>query len=285
MDSNPGMHIRHLQVDLSRGFARHWNGGDAYRSMLLNALSMMFPTGEQFFIDSVKAALPRIEGQADAALLRDVKLFIGQEATHRRLHAQYNDELARQGLPNWVDGVLKRLIRLTEGFPVMSKLAATAGYEHWTAVLGDGLLRHASWTAGMEPQMRAIWRWHAAEESEHKAVAFDVYRAAGGGYLRRVGMYTLVTLEFFTYATVQSMKLLKADGQLWRAATWRSALRFWWGREGIVWHVVPHFLRYYKPGFHPWQHDNRDLLEQWREGSRNDYRLVGTTVPPASTQA
>ena len=68
MDSNPGMHIRHLQVDLSRGFARHWAGGDAYRSMLLNALSMMFPTGEQFFIDAVKAALPRIEGKADAGL-------------------------------------------------------------------------------------------------------------------------------------------------------------------------------------------------------------------------
>ena len=33
--------------------------------------------------------------------------------------------------------------------------------------------------------MMALLRWHGAEEVEHRSVAFDTYRAAGGGYVRR----------------------------------------------------------------------------------------------------
>ena len=46
--------IRRLLIDLETPFARHWCGGDAFRSALFNALSMSFPMGEQFFIDAVR---------------------------------------------------------------------------------------------------------------------------------------------------------------------------------------------------------------------------------------
>ena len=268
------MAVRHLNVDLSQGFPIYWNGGDAYRSQLLNALSFMFPVGEQFFIDSVRHFAQDVEQQGNAELTREIKLFVGQEATHRHLHQQYNDHLVSLGYTPWVEEALKRIMHLTRDFNPKFKLAVTAAYEHYTAVLGDGLLRYDSWTRGMDPVMRKVWMWHAAEESEHKAVALDTYHAVGGGYFMRVGLFFVISIEFFVYSLVQSTMMLKRDRQLFKWSTWRSALRFWWGRDGIAWHTLPHWLAYFKPGFHPWQHDNRDLLARWQREHAGDYRTL-----------
>jgi predicted metal-dependent hydrolase len=269
----PGhMTIRHLDVDISQGFPIYWNNDDAYRSQLLNALSFMFPVGEQYFIDTVRHYAKQVSEQGNSELAAEIKLFIGQEATHRHLHQQYNDFLVAQGYTPWVERALKFATRRSAHFHPLSKLAITVAYEHFTAVLGDGLLRHASWTQGMAPTMRKIWMWHAAEESEHKAVAIDTYKAVGGGYLRRIALYLQISLAFTIYATVQSAMMLHKDGQLFKAKTWGSALRFWLGRDGVLWHTMPHWFAYLKPGFHPWQHDNSALLARWQVESSTTYR-------------
>jgi len=173
-----------------------------------------------------------------------------------------------------VEKTLRRVIHAARNMSPMTHLAATAAYEHYTAVLGDGLLRHKSWTEGMAPTMREVWLWHAAEESEHKAVALDTYRAVGGGYWRRIIMYILVSIEFYAYSTIQVSMMLHKDGQLFKAKTWSSGLRFWFGREGVFWHTLPHWLAYFKPGFHPWQHNNRDLLSRWQNEQASAYRSL-----------
>lgn len=274
------MTVRHLNVDLSQGFERYWNGGDAYRSTLLNALSFMFPVGEQFFIDSVRRFADQVEAQGRTDLSREIKLFVGQEATHRHLHQQYNDHLRRLGYSDWVERTLRKVIELFSDKTPKADLAATVAYEHYTALLGDALLRYPSWSDRMDPTIKAVWMWHAAEEAEHKAVAFDTYQAIGGGYALRVALYLFVTFEFFTYSFVQSMLMLHHDGQLFKWRTWWSALRFWWGRDGIVWHTIPHWLAYFKPGFHPWQHDNRDLLQRWQREHAGDYRALNSPAAP-----
>jgi len=267
-----GMTVRHLDVDISQGFPIYWNNHDAYRSQLLNALSFMFPVGEQFFIDSVRHFAKEVAAQGLTELSQDIKHFAGQEATHRHLHQQYNDFLVSKGYTPWVEHALERVIRYTAFFDPLTKLSITVAYEHFTAILGDGLLRHQSWSEGMDPTMRTIWLWHAAEESEHKAVAIDTYRAMGGGYLRRVALYLLISLEFLVYAFVQSTMMLLKDGQFFKRKTWGSALRFWFGREGILWHTMPHWWAFLKPSFHPWQHDNRALVARWRQDFANAYR-------------
>jgi predicted metal-dependent hydrolase len=272
----PSMTVRHLDVDISGGFDVYWNNKDAYRSQLLNALSFMFPVGEQFFIDSVRHYAKDVAAQGNTELSAEIKQFIAQEATHRHLHQQYNDHLVSKGYEPWVENMLKRMMKLSAKLPPRVNLAATAAYEHYTAILGDGLLRHASWSEGMDPTMRKIWLWHAAEESEHKAVALDTYRAVGGGYALRVILFALISMEFLFYANVQSSKMLIKDGQFFKLKTWGSALRFWLGREGILWHTLPHWAAYFKPGFHPWQHDNRDLLDRWRHDHATAYRALNT---------
>ena len=103
--------IRKLQVDLSRGFDRHWHGGDAFRSQYYNALSMSFPVGEQSFIDAVREGLALLPDTPEHAALRaDVAQFIGQEATHRHVHGLYNEQLEKQGLVNrWQDRATRRI--------------------------------------------------------------------------------------------------------------------------------------------------------------------------------
>ena len=61
-----------------------------------NALSLLFPAGERFFMDSVRNYRDRIH---DPVLRKQVLGFIGQEAMHTREHVDYNDLLQTAGLP------------------------------------------------------------------------------------------------------------------------------------------------------------------------------------------
>ena len=75
-----------LVIDLEEPIARNWCGGDAFSTAMFNALSMSFPFGEQFFIDSVRDAMAMLSPYLQAQHKAEVKGFIGQEATHRRIH-------------------------------------------------------------------------------------------------------------------------------------------------------------------------------------------------------
>jgi predicted metal-dependent hydrolase len=105
--------VRRLLIDLETPFERHWNGGDPFRSAYFNALSMSFPVGEQFFIDSVRAGIQALPAERRASFEAQVQGFIGQEATHRRIHALFNRQLDRLGYLNaWEPRILKRLERM-----------------------------------------------------------------------------------------------------------------------------------------------------------------------------
>lgn len=262
--------VRKLNVDLSKGFGRHWLAGDAYRTQLFNALSMTFPQGEQSFIDSVRAV--PAHKLADPALRDEVRDFIGQEASHRFVHQQYNAQLALQGLVFVREASIARRIRILAKLDPLDWVAVTCAVEHYTAMLADGTLRLPSWLDGAEPDMHTLWSWHAAEESEHKGVAMDVYRAAGGGYRRRVFWYVQTSIMLALDIAIQTTDNLRRDGQLWKVRTWTSTLRTWLGRHGIFWHLLWPSLQYLAPSFHPWQHDNRQLAARWLDAHGAAFR-------------
>ncbi|MBP0597497.1 metal-dependent hydrolase [Herbaspirillum sp. LeCh32-8] len=259
--------IRKLAVDLASGFSRHWHGGDAYRSMYFNALSMSFPVGEQFFIDSVRAGAATLpQDERHAPLQAMVAQFVGQEATHRHLHSLYNRHLETHNLRNRWQGWAQRRVNWSRRFGLSPRnvVAVTAAYEHLTAVFADTLLRH-DLMQGAEEQMQTLWRWHAAEETEHKAVAFELYRAMGGGALRRIAWYCYVFCIFSLESNVQTLLNLKRDGSLLRRSTWGSALAFWFGRTGQLRLCARALMAYLRPTFHPDDDDNRAAAAQWLE--------------------
>ncbi len=185
-----GLQIRPRQMHftLPQPLPRHWHGGDAFKSHLFDAMSVLFPDGERFFIDSVRHFRSRI---GDPVLQEQIRGFIGQEGHHSREHLAYSSRLRDLGYD--IGRIEKRAqarIRFTQKkLSPERQLAATAALEHITAILADGLLREPRHLAGAHPGMIRLWRWHALEETEHKAVAFDVWKTVMpntlGSYLKR----------------------------------------------------------------------------------------------------
>jgi predicted metal-dependent hydrolase len=273
-DSTSRFTIRRLRVNLSQGFPRLWNGGEAFRTHFLNALSMSFPVGEQFFIDSVKkgvAMLPPAQQQDWASAVRG---FVGQEATHRFLHAQFNAELERQGLRNHWQGWAAWRIRRGAKLHPRNHVAVTAAYEHFTAVVATGLLTHPNWLDGATPDLALLWRWHAVEESEHKSVAFDLYRAMGASERRRILWFVYVALQFFVESSLQAFINLWRAGLWWQPRTWWQAARFLFGPRGVWAASLLPLLQYLRPDFHPNQLADPAEMAQWLRSQHEAYAIV-----------
>jgi len=262
------MTIERRDVDLefdARVIPRDWCNADAFQTTLLAALSLLFPEGERFFVDSVKRyrtpALP-------PELARDVVGFIGQEAMHGKEHRAFNAMLHDHGYPSApiVDRRLRAFLdELRARMPPASQLAVTCALEHFTAMLAERLLADPRMAAEFDPSVRALWLWHALEEAEHKDVAFDVYRAIGGGYARRVAIMGLTTIVFFAVTARVHAALMRERGIWRRPWTWRRGIARLWLYPGYFTRLVPAYLAYFSPRFHPSQRDARALLATWRE--------------------
>lgn len=265
--------IRKLLIDLAEPMPRHWNGGDAFSSALLNALSMSFPVGEQFFIDSVRAGHKALPEAEQARFSREVQGFIGQEATHRRLHGLFNDQLTRLGYVNhWEVRARARLKRM-ERLNCRHAVAATAATEHLTAILAEWLLSRPQMLAGAPARLRTLWHWHASEESEHRCTAFDLYKALGGDETRRLRWMRLVTLFFLMDLLRQTSHNLWRDGELMRWRTWKSGWRFLFGAGGLISSNLKPWRTYFNGDFHPAQQDDQ-LSRDWLSAHASDFTVV-----------
>lgn len=270
--------VRRLLVDMQAPMARHWCGDDAFKTAFFNALSMSFPVGEQFFMDSVRRGFKALPPEKQQPLAAEIQGFVGQEATHRRLHSLFNAHLERHGLVNaWEPKALKRLAPLAEADP-RHGVAITAANEHFTAIFADWLLAHPEVLAGSEERLQSLWLWHCAEEAEHKSTAFDVYRALGGSEAWRKTWFRRVTVIFLADTLTQTLNNLRRDGSLWRWRTWASGATFLFGRRGLVTSTFLAWRQYLRTGFHP--HDlPSPLSAAWLTHNRERYTPVGARGP------
>ena len=266
--------VRRLLIDLQPPIPRTWCGGDAFATAFFNALSMSFPFGEQFFIDALRGVLATLPPDAHARWQPEVKGFIGQEATHRRIHSLFNAHLEQQGLVDgWTPRAAKRATRL-EGMDPRHALAVTAANEHFTAMFADWLLAHPDVLDGAEPRLKTMWLWHAAEESEHKTTAFDLYRAAGGSEKARKRWFAVTTSMFLRDLLRQTVANLNKEKQLWKRSTWASAARLLLGRKGLFGANLKAWRRYFSSDFHPSEHES-GLADAWLRDNRDAYVPVG----------
>jgi len=249
---------------------RYWWDNDPAKTLLLAALSASFPPGERFFIDSVRHYQDQI---TDPELKKAIKGFIGQEAHHSREHELMNGFLQERGVD------LARLEREILGFMNLMRkylsperqLAHTVAVEHFTALMAEEFLLKYDALEQMDPRIAPIWAWHAIEESEHKAVAFDVYKAIGGSEFTRVTEMMVVSVLFPVFSAVHLVQLMKEDGQLGNMKSWLSGLNYMWGRPGVFRKLLPSYFKFYSPRFHPWDHDARGLVEKAKKKWLGDW--------------
>ena len=256
---------RNREFDIARCLARDWFDNHAFKTAWFNAMSITFPLGEKFFIDSVRHFADRID---DPKLTEDIRGFCGQEGFHRREHQRYNEALCRQrGYDLHVmEARLERNIQ--RGYRFMSpmqRLATTAAMEHITAILAESALcKENPMVSPADSAMQALWQWHAAEEMEHKAVAFDVYRAIGGTEKMRRSAMRQATIFLMLDILMALMHMLRKDKKLWNLRLWREGWRFLFGKGGILHRIGPAYKEYFREGFHPWDRDTRPLLDAWK---------------------
>ena len=270
-ESFPVRNVRFSMDDVPRA----WHGGRAAVTAFFDNLSIFFPDGERFFVASVNRYKSRV---TDEPLASEIAAFCGQEGFHSREHVRYNRMLDAQGYPAAaLEKRVRRILRAVARFASPRRqLAVTCALEHFTATLAHCLLADPAILDGAHSTMAALWKWHAAEENEHKAVAFDLYRRVGGNYVERAVVMLLATVIFWALVAEQQLRMMRVDGTLFSLRQWGSLVDFLFVRPGALTRMSRIYLDYFRPGFHPWQLDNRALLEAWkREYERApEYRLV-----------
>ena len=253
--------VRQPEFDLADDVPRYWWDGDPARTLLLAALSATFPPGERFFINSVRHYRDQI---TDPELKEAVRGFIGQEAHHSKEHDVLNNWLEKRGIGvARIEKEVGAFINwMANNFSPERQLAHTVAVEHFTALMAEEFLLKYDALEEMDPRMAPIWAWHAVEESEHKAVAFDVYKAIGGSEFVRVTEMMMVSVMFPFFSTLHLVQLMKEEGQLTNFKSWRSLGKYMLGSPGVLRKLLPSYLKYYRPDFHPWQTDSRSLVEK-----------------------
>ena len=253
-----------LDFDLGGDIPRHWFEGDAFKTRFFDSMSTLFPEGERFFIECVRDYREQV---TDPELKQQVKDFIFQEGQHGMQHDRFNARLAEQGIKvAEIEEQNRRVIAWWRRWmPKPLTLAMTAAAEHLTAIMAHAFLGNRELFARVDPRMRALYFWHGVEEIEHKAVAYDVMkRVAKVGYFTRILGMLLETLifPFFTFLVMNHM--FRVDG-VPRLRTWLRGLWWLYGPGGVMTRLAPHYLRYYLPGFHPWQTGRMGGFEQWQK--------------------
>ena len=251
---------------------KYWVAGDPASTHLLTALSVMFPDGERYFVDSVRAVRDMITDNPQ--LQKDISAFIGQEAMHAKEHHSFNMSAQVHGLNpeslerftfNLLDQASKHVFRNGK----QQKLAITCALEHFTGTIAAQLMRREDIQALMQDEtMKHLWLWHSIEENEHKAVAFDVYQEIYGNglvaYLNRVVIMALAVAFIVAAKFGFWITLMRRDGQLFNLRSWKLGLSLAWGRQGFFTQIIPDTWDYMRPNFHPWQHDTHALLDTFR---------------------
>jgi uncharacterized protein len=275
-----------LDFGLGGDIPKYWFGQDAFKTRFFDAMSTIFPEGEKFFIACVRDYRDQV---TDPQLQQEIKDFIRQEAQHTMVHNQFNQRLKAQGIDvDYLERIQRHLsFDIARKYvPKAATLSATAAAEHMTAIMAHSFFERKEVLEQADPRMRALYAWHAMEEIEHKAVAFDVMqKIAKVGYFRRCFGLFQVTLMFTIHVLLVTRYMLKVDGfGRWaRTKMWLKGLWWLYNPRGVYPSILGEYLSYYKPGFHPWDSGESAGYRVWLNAfnETGDPILAGQAVHAA----
>ncbi|XID74135.1 metal-dependent hydrolase [Alkanindiges sp. WGS2144] len=231
-------------------------------SYLLTALSLTFPNGERFFVHSVRNVRAQVKSEA---LQKDVSAFIGQEAMHSHAHEDFNHFIESLGID--IQPILQseheKIEYAKSKLDHKQQLAVTCALEHFTAIIAQYLLEHPDFHQQLDPSVAQLWMWHALEETEHKAVAFDVYQEIFADQVIRKRIMRIITTTFLSRISYLTFKLLLNDPV--GRKQWRQHIAGFKQLKDLFTSLLPVYLDYYQDNFHPNQHDSTRLTTLWRQ--------------------
>ncbi|PIG91341.1 metal-dependent hydrolase [Gloeocapsopsis sp. IPPAS B-1203] len=250
---------RRIALQFDSQTPRLWFQNNSIITQLFNGTNLFLPAFEAYMVRAVQGQLRHLQDPVRS----QASGLIGQEANHSQAHQQYNEILRNQNyhfetylkLIHWFFGQLMPQLGLS------FQLAAIAGFEHLTASLSEVTLRH-NILAPAHPAMKALWEWHAAEELEHKNIAFDLLETVDGSYWRRVlgGLWGMAIVVSFM--VIGMLLLATQDPRFVSFKTLSDLNKLFLTEYCLIPRTVRHIIPYFRPGFHPSQRDDRYYGEQ-----------------------
>jgi predicted metal-dependent hydrolase len=261
-DRQVALNARNVTWDWT-GLPMHYLGNDPVATHVANGMNLLLPEGEVFFVQAFQEALPLIK---DPALREDVIGFIGQEATHSSSHQSLLDYLQTQGLDvepftAEIQVFFRKVLgpRDLQGRHarawLIERVATVAAIEHFTSWLGDWGLNAKGWDEALDPKVLDLFRWHLAEEVEHRHVAFDLFTHLDGSYLRRSRAWILASAGLVVLWLKGVIHLMSVDPELGdgeRKLRLRDVRRAY--KAGYIftpWDVAKMWFQFFRRGYHP----------------------------------
>lgn len=250
------------------GLKTHWCENNFLATHFVNSMHVVFPEGEKYFIRSVKAFADQIQ---NPALKERVKAFIGQETQHMMQHRNFWSTLQSQSPALEVFEKIYTKMAYGESEEKRRKtvegnkltLSVTVALEHYTAVMAElALENNSKLLEGIPEEMVKLLQWHAAEELEHRAVAFDVLKEVDDSYyLRIIGMiYATWSLSFFVIMGQAIFMFYDKEINLFELPA--QLFRFFEKTYPLLFGVLSNIADYFRPDFHPDDKDNLYLAEE-----------------------
>lgn len=256
------IHPRDLRFGCDSGGRRWWMGNDPAATAYYNVFSASFPLAERYFIDAVR----RYRGDAPPELQKQIVAFVAQESLHSREHVSFNREAVSSGYDlSRIDSLLKKRFERARALSPLRQIASTAALEHFTTTLAREAIANPLHLQSAPAEIRRLWCWHAAEEIEHKSVAFDTYMLAARHlsstrrWQLRCSVMIASTYLLLDYMLRGVADFFRQDG-ISSARTWLHFTGFALVKPGVIRRVLLPYLGWYIPGFHPWRHDDRPLI-------------------------
>jgi|LNAP01.1.fsa_nt_gb predicted metal-dependent hydrolase len=254
------MRVRSPQIDFSQ-VRPHWAPVTEF-AQRFNAASTVPAHIEPFLVKVMMLARKALakEPARNAGLLQEVDIFIKQEVQHCKRHVAFNERLYAEGYAGmrqieapyqatyarWLDSrSLRFLLAYSEGFEAMGSSSAEVFFTELDPYLD-----------GADEAAVTLWKWHLAEEFEHREVCYKVYRALYGNgpyaYLYRLYGFVYAALHIGGHVKRLTAYLLEQD-RLQLSADQRQASRERQRRiDRLIARVsLPRLLKVLSPSYDP----------------------------------
>lgn len=274
------MKVRRVQFKFSEEMPVHYLRDNPFSTHFVNSLHVIFPEGERFFIRSLQKVVPNI---VDEDILSQIKLFSGQEGAHAHQHMRFWKALKAQGFDidayakfyrtvcyDQIEATIYKIYGEEEGAKLC--LAVTAALEHYTSMLAEVVFEHQDNWANLPEEMRHLLYWHASEEIEHKAVAYNVLTHVDDSYSLRVKGMIIATTLLWSFTFVGMGMFLFQDREK-KFLQWPSHA---WDFVRTIGHPAvkkfgQQWIKFFDKDFHPDQIENGHYAEKYFSENKSKY--------------
>ncbi len=260
--ASPELNPRKFRMNRPVLVRRHWVNNDPVATAFFNSLSISFPHAEVFMIDSLKPWRDKVNEQ----MRKEINAFVQQELNHSREHLAFNRGMIDAGYE--FKSVEKDIINLVKKLNLrddLFRLQMTMCMEHLTAIISAEILSDERHLAGAEMHLRKMWLWHATEEIEHKAVAYNVWLevtkdwSALRRWANRTLFFTLISYRFLSNRLSAQIHLLQQDGYS-KISAFFAMMYYGLKKGGLLRRCARPWATFYRVNFHPWSVDDRHLI-------------------------